>query len=93
MADTIGFLEALGRGTVSYDDGDIFEAAVSRLDVDDAQKAALVAGDFAALSTALGGRPAMMMQVWAPRRGPQEQEQSDEVPDEDAPAEDAPPEK
>lgn len=87
--DTIGFLDALGAGRISLDEDAAFDAAVSGLTSPESEKQALLARDLDAVNVALGGRLTMMMQIWAPKRGPQEEQES-ETPDDDVPDDDAP---
>ena len=77
MSNVIQFLEAAGRG-VSLAPID-YAAAVASLDIDEAQRGALIERNHARLSDLLDGRVQMMCIVNAPQ-----QDQEDEfLPDDD----------
>lgn len=78
MLNTIRFLESMGANGVSPAD---YAATVAALDVDQAEKVALLQRDDAALSDLLGGRQKMFFAVLAPEEAPFR---------EDPPAEDEP---
>ena len=64
MSNAIRFLELLGRRTpLSPAD---YAASVAQLEVDDAQRRALLHRDPAALSALLGGRQKLMFAILAP---------------------------
>lgn len=66
-----------------------YEAAVAGLDVDDAQRQALLDRDHTALSDLLGGREKMLCVVW-PADEPARKD--DDQPGDEQPVEDTPPE-
>lgn len=66
-----------------------YEAAVARLDVDDAQRQALLGRDGSALNDLLGGREKMICMIW-PADEPARKD--DDQPGEEQPVEDTPPE-
>lgn len=81
MSNVIRLLESLGReiGAGAVDSAE-FASRMETLDLAPALRAALIGGDVAALSAALGGRTTMMM-VLAPAEPDGEQPQEDEKPD------------
>jgi hypothetical protein len=60
MSNVIAFLESLGRNATLPVAGEDFAAAVDALGLDDAPRAALLAGDHATLAELLGARPTMV---------------------------------
>jgi len=67
MSDAIRFLEALGRRPLPAAD---YAARVAALDVDEAQRHALLRRDPAALNALLGGRRTLMFAILAPEEAP-----------------------
>jgi hypothetical protein len=89
MSNVIRFLETLGSNpALTKMSAAEYAAAVVALDVDDAQRQALIDRDQDALNGLLGGRYDMMCILW-PADEPAKEDQPD---DEQAPGEDAPPE-
>ncbi len=78
MSKVIRFLESVGATPGLLPDQ--YAALVERLDVDDAQRSALLSGDAVALRDLLGGRPVMRCAVFEPQREPSRE--PDQVPDE-----------
>ena len=78
MINTIRFLETMGAGAVTYAD---YAGSVAALDVDAAEREALLQRDPAALNDLLRGRQTMYLAVFAPDEEPSP---------EDLPAEDEP---
>lgn len=77
MSEIIRFLETMGRTRVS---ADAYAAAVAHLDVQPAQRDALLRRDADAINSLLGGRATQMMMMLFPVEEPQKQ---DEQPAED----------
>ena len=67
MSNAIRFLETLGRTPLSRAE---YAASVALLDIDDAQRGALLRRDPAALSDLLGGRRKLMFAILAPEEAP-----------------------
>ncbi len=89
MSNMVQFLETLGSNpALTKLSAAEFEAMVANLDVDDAQRQALVARDGAALNDLLGGRERMLCVIWPADEPARENDQ----PGDDEPAEDTPPE-
>lgn len=89
MSNMVQFLETLGSNpALTKLSAAEFEAMVANLDVDDAQRQALVARDGAALNDMLGGRERMLCVIWPADEPARENDQ----PGDDEPAEDTPPE-
>ena len=92
MTNTIRFLEALGQDpALSRLSPDQLRAAIESLELEPAQKSALLAGDFAGLSQLMGGRDKMVKLVWEP--GPElpaDGEEPDGVQEDPSEPEDAP---
>jgi hypothetical protein len=89
MSNAIRFLESLGsKPSLAKLSAAEYAAAVAALDVDDAQRQALLDCDETALSGLLGGRYDMMCILW-PADEPVKEDQPD---GEQPPAEDTPPE-
>jgi hypothetical protein len=89
MSNMVRFLETLGSNpALTKLSAAEFEAMVANLDVDDAQRQALVARDGAALNDMLGGRERMLCVIWPADEPVRENDQ----PGDDEPAEDTPPE-
>lgn len=87
MSNVVQFIERLGMDPKCLSAAE-YAASVAALDVDEAQRRALLDRDPHALSALLGGRGTMMCVVWpADEPAPQ-----DDQPDGDQPAEDVPPE-
>lgn len=76
MSNVIQFLEAAGRGVAlaSID----YEAAVASLEIEDAQRDALLSRDPASLGRLLDGRVQMMCMISTPQK-----EQEESLPDEE----------
>ena len=88
MSQIIQFLEAAGREPALSPAG--YATAVATLDIPDAQRQALLAGDPTALSALLDGRSRMICLVNAPledeeHEGNPDDRDGDGVPDEDQP--------
>jgi hypothetical protein len=82
MSNAIQFLESLGRNPAPID----YVAAVAALDVDEAQRQALMDRNHAGLNDLLGGRPKMLCLILpADEPAPEGEEQPE------APAEETPP--
>lgn len=89
MSNMVQFLETLGSNpALAQLSASEFEAIVAKLDVDDAQRQALLTRDDAALNDMLGGRERMLCVIWPA----DEPAREDDQPGDDAPAEDTPPE-
>jgi hypothetical protein len=89
MSNMVRFLETLGSNpALTKLSAAEFEAIVATLDVDDAQRQALIARDDAALSDMLGGRERMLCVIWPADEPMRENDQ----PGENEPAEETPPE-
>jgi len=86
MSNVIQFLEAMGqRPAMSPAD---YAATVAALDVDDAQREALLEGDQAGLNQLLDGRMKMVFAVFAPLEDVPDSlpdDDGDGVPDQDVP--------
>lgn len=87
MSNVIKFLETLGSNPTRLSAAE-YAATVAVLDVDDAQKQALIDRDQDTLNGLLGGRYDMMCILW-PADEPAKEDQPD---DDQAPVEDTPPE-
>ena len=83
MINTIRFLETIGASPISYAD---YAGSVAALDVDPAEREALLQHDHAALNDLLRGRQTMFLAVFAPDEEPCPEDD----PAEDEPAEDEP---
>ena len=82
MSNVVQFLESLGRNpAVNY------SAAVAALDVEDAERQALLARDQSALNDLLGGRKKVLCALF-PAEGDEPQQEEQPEPD-DAPGEEA----
>lgn len=79
MSNAIRFLEAMGTSASVRAAAD-YAAAVAALDVEPAQRAALLDRDVDLLSRLLDGRPSMFCMILAPDEGKEDeaQEQADE---------------
>ncbi len=89
MSNMVQFLETLGSNpALTKLSAAEFEAVVANLDVDDAQRQALLARDGAALNDILGGRERMLCVIWPADEPARENDQ----PGDDEPAEETPPE-
>lgn len=93
MSEVLQFLENLGRHGCPVPIGDPgYEAGVSALAVDDAQRRALLDRDADALASLLGARPVMLCSIF-PTEQPQRENETpdadepDYVPQEDDPLE------
>lgn len=87
MSKIIRFLETMGRTRLSAAD---YAAAVATLDVDAAQRDALLRRDAVALNDLLGGRATQMMMMLFPVEQPRKQDDEpadDDRKDRDEPAE------
>lgn len=84
MSNTIRFLESLGA-SASMQAAANYAAAVAALDVEPAQRAALLDRDVASLATLLDARPAMFCMILAPDEGKEDEsrEESDDQTDGD----------
>lgn len=90
VSNVIQFLETLGNNpAMTRLSAADYAAAVAALDIDDAQRQALLNRDNAVLNDLLGGREKMLCVVW-PADEPVRKE--DDQPGEEQPAEDTPPE-
>ncbi|MBB5208451.1 hypothetical protein [Chiayiivirga flava] len=78
MSNIIGFLESIGRTRLSEAQ---YAAAVATLDIDAAQRDALLRRDAGALNDLLGGRATQMMMMLFPVEEPRKQD--DEPADDD----------
>ena len=81
MSIAIQFLETLGRGPALFGKHLGYFDAVDSLDVESAQRHALLSRNHDALSGLLGGRTKMMMQVWAPAEDMPQREDEQPMPD------------
>lgn len=84
MSQVLQFLEHLGRhGPAAHLDDGEFATAVAGLDVDPAQRQALLGRDAGALAGLLGGRPLMLCSIF-PADEPQREDEDapDQQPDE-----------
>lgn len=89
MSKVIQFLESMGRdASLRRMSVEEFSAAVAALDVDQAQRDALLLRDHAALNDLLGGRATQMMMSLFPVEEPKRQD--DDKSDEDGEGEDKP---
>ena len=89
MSNMVQFLETLGSNpALTKLSAAEFESIVATLDVDDAQRQALLARDDAALNDMLGGRERMLCVIWPA----DEPAREDDQPGENEPAEETPPE-
>ena len=89
MSNMVRFLETLGSNpALTKLSAAEFEAIVATLDVDNAQRQALIARDNAALNDLLGGRERMLCVIWPADEPARENDQ----PGENEPAEETPPE-
>ncbi len=85
MSNAIQFLEALGASPASANrDAEAYARALSVVDVDEAQRHALIGRDADALGRLLDGRERMLCMVSTPDGGetPDEPDKSDESGDE-----------
>lgn len=91
MSNAIRFLETLGQDpALSRLSPQQLQAMIDTLDIDEAQRDALLAGDASVLNQLVGGREKMGKLVWEPgREAPAEGDEPDSDADEEAP-EDAP---
>ena len=90
MSNVIQFLESMGRdASLRRMSADEFSMAVAELNVDQAQRDALLHRDHAALNVLLGGRATQMMMALFPVEEPQRQgeEKDDDGEGEDKPSE------
>lgn len=79
MSDAIRFLESMGSdSSQSLATARDYELSVDALEVDDAQRKALLDRDHAALSQMLGGRQQLLCSIFAP-----DEDQEDGVPERD----------
>ena len=89
MSNVIRFLETLGNNPAqSRLSAAEYAAAVAVLDVDDAERQALLNRDQVALNDLLGGREKMLCLVWPS----DEPGKEDDQPGDEQPVEDTPPE-
>lgn len=84
MSNAIQFLESMGASASIQGAAD-YAAAVAALDVEPAQRVALLGRDVSSLAKLLDGRPAMFCMILAPDEGKEDeaQEQQDEQTDGD----------
>jgi hypothetical protein len=75
MSNVIQFLESLGRNPANALPPADYAAAVAALDIDDAQRQALLDRDHAALNGLLGGRAKVYCLVAPAENEPQQDEQ------------------
>jgi len=88
MSNVIEFLETLGSNpAMTRLSAADYAAAVAALDVDEAQKEALLNGDRDALNGLLGGRDTMLCVVFSPDG---DEQKDDEQREQDEPTKDAP---
>ena len=88
MSNVIQFLESLGRNPASALPHADYAAAVAALEIDDAQRQALLDRDHAALNGLLGGRAKVYCLVAPAENEPQQddqQESEDDDQDKDEP--------
>jgi len=90
MSNVIQFLEAMGKTSAARFSDAEYAAAIAALDVDDAQRQALLTRDHVAINDLLGGRAKLMMLTLFP--ADDDEKPQDEQPDSEQPEKETPPE-
>jgi hypothetical protein len=90
MSNVIEFLESLGaNAALAGQSAERYIAAVEALELEEAERIALLNKDVLAISSALGGREKLFCFVAAEEDQPQEEGESEEAPDQQEPTPDA----